>query len=164
MANIMENRVNAIMDESALSEINKYLDAIKNMLPDNGNLTLNDDDRYRLNSLDVDNKAFVEDTINEVRISGGSILPPFITADMIQNDLRLFEQMDRLHSAMSNVLQRIEDLRRIAASEAYSVSSIAYGIYSSAAQGGIPGAQASYDKLKLRYRNNGAGAKEKSGI
>lgn len=162
MANIMENRINAIMDEETLKMLFTMIADIANSLPAKGNLTLNDEERVRINSLDVANKAFVEDVINEIHISGNGILPAFITADMIQNDLTLFEQMDRLHTALNNTLQRVEDLRRIAASEAYNVSTVAYGIYSSAAQGGIPGAQASFDKLKQRYKNNGGGAPVRS--
>ena len=156
MANIMENRINAVMDEGTLKKMFTLMTEITGSLPENGNLTLNDDERLSINSLDVDNKAFVEDVISELRISGQGIIPAFITADMISNDLTLFEQMDRLHSAISNTLQRVEDLRRIAASEAYNASTVAYGIYSSAAQGGIPGSQASYNKLKQRYKNNGS--------
>lgn len=161
MANIMENRINAIMDEGTLQKLFTVIAEITGSLPEKGNLTLNDEERVRINSLDVDNKAFVEDVINEIRISGNGILPAFITADMIQNDLTLFEQMDRLHTALSNTLQRVADLRRIAASEAYDVSTVAYSIYSSAAQSGIPGSQASFDKLKQRYKSNGGGAPAK---
>lgn len=158
----MKNRVNTVMSFDAVTKVNKMLQGVIQLLPEKGNITLEDQDRYKLASLNVDNKAFVEDAIDEVRARGAGIIPVFITADMMLNDMALFSQLDRIHGTLMDVVQRVEDMRRIAASEAYGVASVSYGIFDTAAQAGLPGAQAAYDKLKLRYKDNGAGAPAKT--
>ncbi len=161
MANIMQNRVDAILDPKSMQSIFDNISAVIGSIPNIANLTLNDDERTSLSSLDVNNKVFVEDVIEALKQNGEDIMPASINVRQIENDLTLFTQMDKIHGHLSDALQRIEDLRRIAASEAYSASTVVYGIYGLSAQSGIPGAQASYNKLKERYKNQGGGAPKK---
>jgi hypothetical protein len=162
MANIMKNRLNTVLSQNAVNQINDSLQNVLQQLPEKGNVTLTDDDRYTLASLDVDNKAFVEDAIAETLARGAGIIPAFITGEMMQVDLTLFSQLDRVHGTLLDVLQRVEDMRRIAASEAYGAAGTVYGIFDTAAQAGLPGAQAAYDKLKARYKRNGGGSTPKA--
>jgi hypothetical protein len=155
MANIMKNRINTVLSQNTVDLINKSLQTVIQQLPEQGTITLEDQDRYDLPSLDVDNKAFVEDAIDEIRMRGAGIIPVFITADMIATDLTMYSQLDRMYATVMDVLQRIKDMRRIVASEAYGGAGVAYGIFDTAAQAGLPGAQAAYDRLKSRYKNNG---------
>jgi hypothetical protein len=155
MSNVMKNRINTVLSQNTIDLINSSLQTVIKQLPEQGTITLEDQDRYSLESLDVDNKAFVEDAVDEVRMRGNGIIPVFITADMMAVDLTMYSQLDRIHGTLKDVLQRVEDMRRIVASEAYGVARVSYGIFSTAADAGMPGAQAAYDKLKLRYKNNG---------
>jgi hypothetical protein len=62
---------------------------------------------------------------------------------------------------LTKAMQALENLRRITASEAYSMSNVVYKIFAVAAASGIPNAQSSYEKLRARYKDNGAGATPK---
>jgi hypothetical protein len=155
MANIMKNRINTVLSQNTVDSINNSLKAVLEALPGKGNITLDQDDRYSLASLDVDNKAFVEDAIAETLARGAGIIPIFITAEMMQVDLTMFSQLDRIHGTLKDVIQRVEDMRRIVASEAYGAATAVYGVFDAAAKAGMPGAQAAYDKMKTRYKKNG---------
>ena len=160
----MKNRINTVLSQNAITLISDSLQAVMDQLPEKGTITLEDEDRYSLQSLDVDNKAFVEDAIAELTSRGKNIIPAFITPLMMQTDLTLYSQLDHIHNDVKDLLQRIEDMRRIVASEAKGVADVVYGVFDTAAQAGLPGAQAAYDKLKVRYKDNGAGAPKKEQV
>lgn len=162
MANVMKNRLNIVLPAKTVEEIQQKIQEIIQLLPYGGTVTLEDQDRYSLSSLDVDNKAFVEDAIAEVKARGTGIIPAFITADMMQTDLTFYSQCDHILGYVNDLTQRLEDMRRIVASEAYSAAGVCYSIFDTAAQAGMPGAQAAYDKLKPRYKNKGTGAPPKT--
>lgn len=159
MANIMQNRVDAILTPADMQKIRDCINTIISLLPEGGNLTLDDDEMGSLTSLDVDNKAFVEDAIVEIRNNGKDILPHVVSANQMQNDLTLFEQMDELQSLIKKADNLVDYVLRAAANEAFNMGSLAYKTFKASASGSIPNAKASYDKLKLRYKDNGGGAK-----
>jgi hypothetical protein len=152
MSNITENRLNATILPADITIINTSITAIAAKLPA-GSLT--PEQRKSLLSLDVENKVFVEDCINEMAISGTGIVPPFISAANIQNDLSLFEQLDIVEANLENLLQKVSDLKRIAADEAMSASNTVYKAYEMANEAGIANAKQGYDKLKARYARQG---------
>jgi hypothetical protein len=162
MANVMQNRINAVLSFEEMQETKDCINKLIQLLPESGKLTLTDDEKGGLASLDVDNKVFVEDAINECNNNGKGIIPDIINPDNIANDLLLFEQMDELHSMLNKAKECLENVRRIAASEAYGVSGAVYKLFAVAAASGIPNAQSSYEKLKARYKDNGGGAKPQS--
>ncbi|MFA6060403.1 MAG: hypothetical protein WC756_19540 [Taibaiella sp.] len=161
MANIMKNRINTVLSQNTIDLITQSLKTVIEQLPEKGTITLEEGDRHSLESLDVDNKAFVEDAIAELKSRGKGIIPEFITPQMMMNDLVIYGQLDSIESDVMDVLQRIRDMKRIAASEAKGTANVVYGVFDTAAGAGLPGAQAAYDKLKVRYKNNGGGAPEK---
>lgn len=156
MSNLTENKLNTIFDTADITAMNNSIADIANKLPI---ASLTEDQRGRLNGIDVDNKVFVEDVITEIGISGAGILPPFINGSLMQTDLTLFSQLDALESSLNNLLQTISDLKRIAGDEAYGMSTAIYKMYEAANAAGIPGAKQSYDKLKVRYDKQGGGRK-----
>lgn len=154
MANLTENKINQVIVAADITAINTSIATITSKIPA-GSLT--DEERAGLQSLDVDNKIFVEDAINEITISGTGIIPAYINPTFIQNDLALFEQLDQIESSLVNLLQKVSDVKRIAASEAMGMSNAVYKLYEAANTAGIPGAKQAYDKLKVRYQRSGAG-------
>lgn len=120
--------------------------------------SLTDDQRASLKSIDVANKAFVEDVITEINVSGAGIIPAFINPTFIQNDLTIFGQLDGIEAGLLNLLQKVSDLKRLAGDEGYSMALSAYKIFDAANQAGIPGAKQAYDKLKVRFDAQGSGA------
>jgi hypothetical protein len=86
------------------------------------------------------------------------------TSSVVLPITTMYSQLDRMHGDVMDVLQRIEDMRRIVASEAKGIADVVYGVFGTAADAGLPGAQAAYDKLKVRYKDSGAGAPKKEKV
>jgi hypothetical protein len=126
-------------------------------------ITLTDEQRLSLKAIDVNNKVFVEDTLVEHQTVAGGIMPAFINATTIDNDLKLYEQLDQIEIQLQNALQRVSDLKRLAGDEVYGMSLAVYKILTAAAAAGIPGAQQAYDKLKVRFEAQGGGGRTQEG-
>lgn len=152
MGNITENKLNTVIIAADLTAINASIATITAKLPA-GSLT--EDQRGGLKAIDVTNKVFVEDVILEMGVSGTGIIPAFINQAFIQNDLTLFQQLDVLDASISNLCQKIADLKRICGDEAYTAALAVYRIYDGANQAGVPGAKQAYDKLKSRFDAQG---------
>ena len=152
MSNITENRLNEVITAVNMTHIGSKLLEVINLLPIG---SLDDEQREKFRAIDVDNKVFVEDVITEMGLNSSGIIPAFINATFIQNDLALFEQLDSIEASVLNICRRISDLKRIAGHEAYNSSNTVYKIYDAASLAGVPGAKSSYDKLKLRYNSQG---------
>ena len=151
----MQNRINTVLTPGEMQSIKDCINTLIKLLPDGGSLTLTGDEKGQLAALDVDNKIFVEDVINECTNNGAGIIPALISPQLIESDLRLFEQMDQLHSMLMKAIECVENLRRVAASEAYALSNVIYKIFAVAAGSGIANANSSYEKLRARYKDNG---------
>jgi hypothetical protein len=122
-------------------------------------LGLTDEQRTSLKSIDVYNKVFVEDAITVLNSGASDIMPAFIKTEPIQNDLTLYEQMDKLEIRINDLLQKVSDIKRIAGDEAYSMSLAVYKIISAANTAGIAGAKQAYNKLKVRFETQGSGGR-----
>lgn len=155
MANITDNRIDYTIPPADVTTVTT---AIVNL---NATLSflqaLTDPERDALLSLDVDNKIFVDDALDEIsnNPNNAAILPPFINSGYLKNDITLFEQLDSIESELLNLLSRISDTKRIAGHEAYVISLTAYNLYGIATNAGIPGAKQSYDRLKVRFAGQG---------
>ncbi len=158
MSNLTENKLNTVIATTDITAMNTAITTLASKLPTG---TLTDEQRNTLKAMDVNNKIFVEDVLTELSISGTGIVPPFINSTFIQNDLTLFEQLDRLEANVANVAQRIADLKRICGDEAYTAALTVYRIYDGANLAGIPNSKQAYEKLKSRFdtQNTGAGRK-----
>ncbi len=152
MSNLTENKLNLTLSAADITAINTSVAAITAKLPAG---SLDEEQRKSYMAIDVANKVFSEDVVTEMNISGTGILPPFLNATFIQNDLTLFEQLDGVEANLQNLLQKIADLKRIAGHEAYGMATAVYKIYTAANFAGIPGAKQAYDKLKARYDAQG---------
>ena len=148
MSNITENRINVTLSTADVTSINTSIAAIAGKLP---NISLDENQRSQMLSMDVDNKIFAEDCMNEVTISGAGIIPAFINPAFLQNDLALYEQLDAIEASIENVLQKVKDVKRLAADEAMTVSNAIYKTFEMANLAGVLGAKQAYDKLSARY-------------
>lgn len=148
MANVTENRVNAILTAADLAAITAAAATIGSKIP---SITLTDDERLTYLGMDVDNKVFVEDCISEMGIVGPGVLPAFMTPALIQTDLTLYEQMDEILNQLANLTQRAEDVKRVAGSEGYGMATAVYNNLGLAAKYGLPNTQQAHDKLKVRF-------------
>jgi hypothetical protein len=159
MSNLSENRLNVVLPVADVTAINTSIAAILSKIP--ANTTLTDEQRKNYNAIDVDNKVFAEDCLVEAQINGTGIIPSFLNLTNLQNDLTIFDQLDSIYSALQNVVQRIEDARRIAGHEAYGQANVIYKAFTNAHESGVPNSTASYNKLKVRYdaQKNNVGKK-----
>jgi hypothetical protein len=73
----------------------------------------------------------------------------------MQNDLSLFTQLDEIILLVKQLLERLEDTQMLAGSEAYTSALAVYRLISSAADAGVPGADAVNAQLKARFAGQG---------
>lgn len=153
MSNINENRINITLIAADVTSINQSITSILTKMP--ANTALSEDERSRYNAIDVANKVFVEDTLQEALTTGTGIVASYINLPVLQNDITIYNQMDVIETGLSNLLQRVKDVKRIAGHEAYKVSNRVYNNYKDAAEIGVDNAQSAYDRLKVRYDAQG---------
>lgn len=153
MSNLSENRLNVVLAAADVTAINTSIATILSKVP--ANTTLTDEQRLGYNAINVANKVFSDDCLVEAQANGAGILPGFINLVNLQNDLTIFNQLDTISSALTNVLQRIEDAKRIAGHEAYAQSTTIYNSFKQAHENGIPNATTSFNKLKVRFEAQG---------
>lgn len=153
MGNIDTNTINTTITVADRTTIQTAVDTIRTTL-DPYLRTLTDEERERFLSLDVNNKVFVEEAIDEVS-NNGAILPPAINVTFLQNDLDLFNQLDSLESILQNMLNRVRDTKRRAGHEAYAMGLATYTIYKALAASGVDEARGSADRLGQRFSGNG---------
>jgi len=150
MANITDNRLSLTISNADLTTVNtagQTIDTTLSFL-----IALTEEERERLFGVNVNNKVFIEEALEEAQ-NNGSILPGYIQVAELEKDLTLFNQLGDLLSYLRNLLQKMEDTQRLAGHEAYALSLAIYQLYKSAAEAGIPGAAASYNRLKERFDN-----------
>jgi len=152
MHNLTQNRINLAYPAADIATMKANANSTIAKIPTN--ITLNDKERTQGVDINVSNKVFVENALTELNSNGISIMPAWFCIDNLKNDLAFFEQSDELISIYSNIITRLRDAQRIAGREAYAAAAKAYQLYREAAEAGIPGAQESYNALKVRFERN----------
>ena len=115
---------------------------------------LTSEERVLLPAIDVNNKAFTEDAIN-AGINNAALLPAYLSVGNMQNDLNLFNQLDEIIILVKQLLEKLEDTQLLAGSESYSAALMLYKLFGSAADAGMPGADAVNTQLKQRFAGQG---------
>jgi hypothetical protein len=150
MANFTHNRIDAILPPADMADISAAIQLIHSKLPFLQALT--PEERESLLKMSVNNRVFVEKVLQEMQHTQ-NLFPPYLSVTQIQHDKNLFDQLDNLVSQVKNLLNLLEDSRRIAAHESYSMSLGVYQFYKNASQNGIPNAIAPYQRLKTRFES-----------
>ncbi len=150
-ANLLSTTINAA-DDAALGAAGGQLESILALYL----VSLSEEERKSLFSLDVENKVFAEQALDEAQ-HNGSVLPTFIQPTELEKDITFWTQLDNMESRLLNLLQKIKDTKRRAGHEAYAMAVVIYGLYESAHVAGIPGATQSYNRLKERFAGQGGG-------
>ena len=109
-------------------------------------------DKITMPGIDVNNKQWVEDAINEM-IDDASILPPYMAnaITLATTDLKLFADLEKIILPLKNLLAQLEDTQFLAGSEAYKVALIYYNLLPAAIKAGVPNAEEKYFRLKKRF-------------
>ena len=156
MSNLTNNRINITATVAQITAVKTALQTINTNLPFLIGLTT--EERIALPSIDVNNKAFTEDAIN-AGLNNAALIPPYISVTSMQNDMTLFNQLDALAASVNQLLEKIEDTKLMAGSEAYSAALGLYKILGAAADAGVPGTDAIVSQLKTRFAAQGGAAK-----
>ncbi len=152
MSNLTNNRLNITATAAQITAVKSALQTISTNLPFLIGLTKQE--RGALPTIDVNNKAFTEDAINAA-VNNPSLLTNYLSVPNMQTDLTLFTQLDELTLITRQLLERLEDTQLLAGSEAYVSALTVYKLVGSAADAGVPGADAIYDQLKARFAGQG---------
>ena len=155
MSNLNPNRLNLTYLAADMTLMKANANATIAKIP--AGATLTEEERASGGDNNVDNKIFVDDTLNELKSNGAAIMPAWFSIPNLANDVAFFDQSEELISLYQNIILRLKDAQRIAGREALISARKAYEQYKSAADGGVAGAQSSYDKLKVRFEKS-AGA------
>ena len=156
MANILQNRIsNTFTTAEQTSLITKKSDYAA--IIDAKTIALTESELKTLSSIDVENQVFVDDTIRIADAEALAMLPPSISALVpeLVKDKTFYEQLDVEEAWLKGRLVRVEQTKRLLAHEAYSVSLKIYEMLGSLASAGVPGAQAKYDALAVRFKGAG---------
>ena len=153
MANITENLVNTVIADADLTTIETSAQTINDTL-DPYLRSLTDEERESLFALNVDNKVFVEEALQEIS-TNGAILPDAISETFLKNDLTFFNQLDEMETQIRNQLRKVQDTKRLAGHEAFATALAAYQLYKALSVAGISGAKESADRLGERFLSIG---------
>ena len=152
MSNITYNRLNIQATAAQITAVKTALQTINTNLPFLIGMT--PEERSVLPAIDVNNKAFTEDAIF-AGVNNAALLPSYISVANMQTDLGLFSQLDEISGLINQLAEKISDTQFLAGSEAYTSALTLYKLFGSAAESGMPGADAVYDKLRKRFANQG---------
>jgi hypothetical protein len=145
---LTSNRLSVTLTPAAITAIKAAIATVDTQLP--FLLGLTNAERKAIPKINVNNKVFVEDALTAINNNGG-ILPNYINAVEIGKDLQLFEQLDELVQLVGQLYDKLKDTQMLAGSEAYVSSLVAYKLFASAADAGLPGAESIYNQLKQRF-------------
>jgi hypothetical protein len=152
MSNLTNNRIDTVISDADLAKVNAALNDIESTLSFLKGLTV--EERIQLPKINVANKSFTQDAINAV-VNNGTMLPAYLDQTAMQNDMNLYNQLDKLAGRIRQVLEKIDDTQMLAGSEAFVAALTAYKLFSAAAAAGIPGSDAIYDTLRERFAGQG---------
>lgn len=152
MSNLTDNNLNEVLDGATFANIVESINTLESALPEG---SLDDNQREVYRAINVQNKVFAEDVLAEMKANGATILPPYLSATALENDILLFEQLDTIESRLVNATRKVSDLKRIAGHEGFIMALSVFKNYDAANQAGIPGAKESYEKLKERFEGQG---------
>ncbi len=152
MANLTNNRLNIVATEAQITAAKNSLVQFDAQFPFLIGLTV--DEKTTLPAINVDNKIFTEDAINAA-VNNMDMLPGYLSVSGVQTDMKLFNQLDELVPMVRKQLEKLEDTRFLAGSEAYSTALMIYKLFGAAAESGIPGADAIVAQLRERFTSNG---------
>ena len=152
MSNLSNNRLNVTATTAQITAVKTALQAVTTNLPFLIGLTT--EERIALPAIDVNNKAFTEDAIN-AGVNNASLIPSYVSVATMQNDMTLFSQLDEIIILTKQLLEKLEDTQLLAGSEAYTSALVLYKLFGSAADAGVPGADAITAQLKQRFAGQG---------
>jgi F0F1-type ATP synthase epsilon subunit len=103
-------------------------------------------------SMDVANKAFVEDALAIVNSpSGADIVGNFVDATEFEKDINLWTDMDNLERDLQTLLSEVQRAKRAAGGDAFTMGLRVYDLVKLAQKSKVANADAAYQKLSARF-------------
>jgi hypothetical protein len=156
MANPQSNRTDITVTPADMTTITTGFGSINTALA-TYTQALTEGERESLFGMKEENLVFAGDAIEQ-----GVILQPTFPAMIVdiltrtQTDYNLANQMDQLiKQYIEPLLKLCQDSRRLASHEAYVGALALYKVIEAGAALGLPGYQAAYDILKVRFAGQG---------
>jgi hypothetical protein len=149
MANLSTDLIDIKLTTPELATIKTGISTIRSGLS-NVERALTPEQRRSLYSLGPKRKVMAQEAMQEAT-HNGSILPPAISTTRLGNDLDLYVQLDGIEHEIKGLLQRVQDAKRLAGHEAFTMTKAIYKFFRSLAAVGVPGAQHSADRLGRHY-------------
>jgi len=150
--NLLNNRINQRLTDAEFATIKQAIKDLRNLMPFLTGLTL--EERKRLAKMYKANRLFVEDAV-EVARDNPEILPAYISAEELENDYVLFQQLDEILFPLAQLTEKVRDTQMLAGSEGYQTGLALYRLTKIAAGAGMPGIDTAYDKLRARFDGQG---------
>ena len=156
MANPNENRINITIAPADVTTIDTSFTGINTAL-DPYTQALTEDERESLFSVAEENEVFADDALQQ----GQLLMPnlPNVVQSIVTNlqtDTDLHVQLEKImNTQVLPLLLRVKDTRRLVSHERYVQALAIYGIIEAGAKIGLPGYQAAYDILKVRFAAQG---------
>lgn len=148
MQNISNNRVSYVLSDEKKQRISDLFNQLEAELE--FTVGLNNTERQRLPKINKGNKLFVQDSVMATD-NGDSVLPAYVKTEEVAKDLNLYEDLDPFLLKSESIFYKLRDTQMLAGSEAYTTALVIYKMYKTAADAGIPGAQAVYNSLRERF-------------
>lgn len=148
MSNLTNNRIDTVMTAAQITDVKNAITAINTAI--GFSVSLTPEERASLPKISVVNKSFTEDAINAIA-NNASLFPAYLDVKLMQNDLKLYQQLDELATMLRQTLERIEDTRILAGSEAYVAALAVYKLVGAASSAGVEGTDTIYEQLRERF-------------
>lgn len=151
----MQNQINVALTTQQLGQVDTGLTAVEQVISGIA-IAMTPQQRVAFPKIAVDNKVQVERAINVcTQPAAANILPPFLKPELMQTDLKLYEQLLELEQRVKGLLGMITETKILAGSEAYQGALIVKRLVDSAAAAGVSGAKELADILAERYEGQG---------
>ena len=103
-------------------------------------------------SMDVANKAFVEDALAIVNSAdGAAMVGGFVNPIEMAKDITLWTSMDNMERELQSLLSEVQRAKRAAGGDAYTMGLRVYDLVKLARKSKVANADAAYQKLSARF-------------
>ncbi|MBK5284106.1 MAG: hypothetical protein JJE25_01775 [Bacteroidia bacterium] len=157
MSNPTINRIDTVIAAPDLLNITTGFSQVNTALDPYAE-TLTQTERDSLFSVKEENKVFADDALEQGQLLLAQFPPVMQTVvSNMKNDTTLNEQLETIENTQVNpLMQRISDTRRLASHERYSAAIAIYKFIEAGASLAMPGFEAAYDILKVRFARQGS--------
>jgi hypothetical protein len=149
------NRVQRCISAAEFATITGLINDLERLLlPYTVGLT--PDERKALPKINVDNRMFIQDALNEMKLpSSANIMPAFFKSLDVEVDLTMFDQCENLAARLTSLAGKVDNTRLLSGSEAFTSGLTFKKLADAAEAAGVPGADQTARKLRERFKGQG---------